>query len=173
MMKKYLTTALLICALAAPAWSHNVCMTASFDGDGVTGEAYFSTGEPVENSSVTVESEGKTVGQGQTDTQGTFNLTLPPGIKTARVTINAGMGHVAHEDLIREEIPLTTQTPSPAGASMEDIRKAVSAEIAPIKQMVMELHKAHSKPDLPRILGGIGYIVGMVGAFMWGRSRRD
>ncbi len=177
MKKTYCLMALILGLAVSPAFAHNVLMMANFEGDKVTGESYFSTGEAIEDAPVTVESNGAVVGEGETDGAGAFSIDIPSGITSAKVTINAGMGHVAHEDISREAAPEPTtevkEAPStiPSALSEQDIRKAVAAEVAPLRQMISDLHKAQTKPDMPRILGGIGYIIGIVGAFMWGRSR--
>lgn len=181
-MKKIAATLALMVLLVSPAWAHKVCMLSSFEGDSITGEAYFSTGDPIVGSPVTVESNGEEIGQGKTDENGAFSIAIPKGVLSAKVTINAGMGHVAHEDIAREGAPepstatepqaqTTAETSVPA-VSLEDVKKAVASEIAPVKKMVMDMERAQSKPDMPKILGGIGYIIGIVGAFMWGRSKR-
>ena len=177
MKKAYCLMALILGLAVSPAFAHNVLMMANFEGDKVTGESYFSTGEAIEDAPVTVESNGSIVGEGKTDKEGAFSIAIPSGVTSAKVTINAGMGHVAHEDIAREAAPEATAEAKdapvamPSGISKEDIRKAVAAEVAPLRQMISDLHKAQTKPDMPRILGGIGYIIGIVGAFMWGRSR--
>ncbi len=177
MKRSFCLIALVFCLAVSPAFGHNVLMMANFEGDKVTGESYFSTGEAIEDAPVTVESNGSIVGEGKTDKEGAFSIAIPSGITSAKVTINAGMGHVAHEDIAREAAPeATTEAKDaplamPSSISEQDIRKAVAAEVAPLRQMISDLHKAQTKPDMPRILGGIGYIIGIVGAFMWGRSR--
>ncbi len=188
MIKKYAVLMTLCLLCAAPAWAHKVCLLSAFEGDTITGEAYFSTGDPVVKAEVLIESNGAEVAKGTTSDEGGFSVPIPAGLTAVRVTINAGMGHVVHEDLTREDVPSAEEVtqalvaedsafPPPStvavtSISQEDIRKAVAAEIAPVKHMVMDISKAMSKPDLPRILGGIGYIIGIVGAFLWGKARR-
>lgn len=177
MKKTYCLMALILGLAASPAFAHNVLMMANFEGDKVTGESYFSTGEAIEDAPVTVESSGSVIGEGKTNGEGAFSIDIPSGVTSAKVTINAGMGHVAHENIAREAAPEATAEDKeapvamPSGISEQDLRKAVAAEVAPLRQMISDLHKAQTKPDMPRILGGIGYIIGIVGAFMWGRSR--
>ncbi len=176
MKRAYYLIALVFCLTVSPAFGHNVLMMANFEGDEVTGEAFYSTGEAIVDAIVTVESDGATVGEGKTNGEGAFSVAIPSGTTSAKVTVNAGMGHVAHEDIAREAAPEPAaeikETPLATSAiSEQEIKKAVAAEIAPLRQMISDLHKAQTKPDIPRILGGIGYIVGLVGAFMWGRSR--
>ncbi|SMG22112.1 carboxypeptidase regulatory-like domain-containing protein [Dethiosulfovibrio salsuginis] len=176
MKRAYYLIALVFCLTVSPAFGHNVLMMANFEGHAVTGEAFYSTGEAIADAIVTVESDGATVGEGKTDGDGAFSVAILSGTTSAKVTVNAGMGHVAHEDIAREAAPEPAaeakEAPSTiSGISEQDIKKAVAAEIAPLRQMISDLHKAQTKPDIPRILGGIGYIVGLVGAFMWGRSR--
>ncbi len=178
-------TLCLLCA--APAWAHKVCLLSNFEGDTVAGEAYFSTGDPVVKADVLIESDGAEVARGTTTDEGSFSIAIPSGLTAVRVTINAGMGHVVFEDITREAAPAaeeTAETNAPASRaagtpnaavvsiSQEDIRKAVAKELAPIKHTVMDIAKSMSEPDLPRILGGIGYIIGIVGAFLWGKARR-
>nr|WP_321501429.1 hypothetical protein [uncultured Dethiosulfovibrio sp.] len=177
MRRSYYLIALVFCLTVSPAFGHNVLMMANFEGDAVTGEAFYSTGEAIADAIVTVESDGATVGEGKTDEAGAFSVAIPSGTTSAKVNVNAGMGHVAHEDIARDAAPKPAaevkEAPSTISSTIseQDIKKAVAAEIAPLRQMISDLHKAQTKPDIPRILGGIGYIVGLVGAFMWGRSR--
>ncbi|WP_198003040.1 energy-coupling factor ABC transporter permease [Dethiosulfovibrio peptidovorans] len=48
---------------------------------------------------------GEEIGQGKTDENGAFSITIPKGVLSAKVTINAGMEHVAHEEIAREGAP--------------------------------------------------------------------
>ncbi len=178
--------------LTAPSWGHNLLAASSFEGDSIVGETFFSTGEPAEGADVLVESDGKVIAKGQSNKDGSFRMSVPPDVTSVRVTVDAGMGHVSREELEREmfvdpsaprsdasiSVPSAVSASGATASSLffsvseDDLRKILAMEITPLKKMIMELHKTASKPDFPKIAGGVGYIIGIVGAYLWGRSRR-
>lgn len=193
-MRKILCAVLCFFCLTAQSWGHNLLAASSFEDDFIVGETFFSTGEPAQGADVLVESDGKVIAKGQSHKDGSFRVAVPPDVTSVRVTVDAGMGHVSREELEREifvdpsasaprndasiSVPSAVSASGASASSLfssvseDDLRKILAMEITPLKKMIMELHKTASKPDFPKIAGGVGYIIGIVGAYLWGRSRR-
>ena len=180
------------------AMAHKVTVFAWVEGDTVLGEAKFSGGRKAQNSDIIVQDmNGKELLRTKTDTNGEFSFPVPA--KTAmRIELIAGMGHKAEWTIPLEDIDETAaaqesapappepsgntapkQAQSPAGsvdpAQLEAIvekavTKALNKKITPLTKMVADLEQ--KGPSMNEILGGIGYIFGLMGVAMYFSSRR-
>ncbi len=170
---------------ALPSEAHRVLLFAYFEGKILTGEAYFSGGEAAQNVPVEVASGDVLLVRGRTDEKGAFVLPLeivPPG--GVRVTVKAGMGHQAtamvggksEEEssaaLEKDKSSESERDFQNPGISSEEMRQIVKQELAPLKEMLFSLQKNQEEPGIPEVMGGIGYIFGLVGMYMWYRGGR-
>jgi nickel transport protein len=173
----------------SPAWAHKVNVFAYIEGETVKGEAYFSDGAPVKNSAVQVrDNEGKVLAESVTDGDGQFVLPLPRSLKTFSVVVSGGAGHQGKMELTRSEEGMSPRQEKEMeeGRHMETgkngdvdvrdleqtLRRIVREETEPLKRLLSETNKQLSKPGLVEVIGGIGYIVGLVGIALWAGNRK-
>ena len=158
---------LLSAVLLAPvdATAHRVNVFAWLEGDTVHVQAGFSRKNPARQSAVAVllGSEADTASvllSGSTDDSGAFSFPLPPEARAHGLTIrvNAGQGHqnewcMKAEEFVAAKTQATNAAPSPAA----------SPKPAP---------RPDDGPRLRDIVGGLGWIVGLVGIGMAVHARR-
>lgn len=197
-----LVALLVFCVvLAAPALAHRVNIFAYVEGEDVVVECSFSRSNPVRKGRIEVRDDsGQILVTGQTDQAGHFRFPVPPQAVQSgsglTVRVLAGEGHqnewiVDNSELTQGAMPASapdSPDPQPGSAvaqaeptaaqpttgltraEMEDvINAALDAKLAPIKRAVLE----KSGPGMTEIIGGIGWILGLVGlaAYFKGRPR--
>lgn len=110
-------------------------------------ESYFSDGKRCQNSRIEVfDSLGNKLLEGKTNKEGEFSFT-PPKKTDLRIVLTASMGH-------RDEYVI------PAGESPEG-EEGKASKIQP-----------HEGISFIRVMGGIGFIFGIMGIILYFRSRR-
>ena len=178
------------------AMAHRVIAFASYDGENVTVECYFPGGTPIKQGEIKVEdSTGKIVATGKTDQKGIFSF-RPHGIPPLTIYVEAGPGHLA-KTVIDPDLSLKGETmpgavpateENPANMVSQHHEKAGCGEwtgyhhpqlsqilgaIRGIREDVRELKKEQEKVHTRDILGGIGYILGIMGIWAFMKVRRD
>lgn len=178
---------------AGPAKAHKVMIFAWVEGDTVYTESKFSGGKVVKKGEILVyDLEGRRLLEGKTNERGEFSFKVPEKT-TLRIVLQAGMGHRAEWTIPAEEIeaPPAEQTgtatsqqtalkeperpmqPAP-GISPNDIQlaveKALDKKLKPMFKMLAEFRERG--PSVTDILGGIGYILGLVGIASYFHYRR-
>jgi len=187
--------ALLLCLTSTLALAHKVNMFAYVEGDQVFLEGYFSDGKKAMNSEVKVfDDQGKLVWQGKTNEAGEASFKLPETGHDLRITINAGMGHRAEYRLSASEIgggeadvatdgPAESEAASTAsggsttavagGIDPKQLRHIVRREVGEaIKPLVRGLSELKERRGISDIVGGIGIIAGLLGAWFFVQARR-
>lgn len=178
---------------AGAAHAHKVNVFAYLEGNQIYVQGYFMDGKKAKNSTVIVYGEkGERLREGVTNEAGeyVFPVSAKQGI---RVVLNAGQGHQAEYALSADELAGGGAAPagsaaevSPAAETMgvdvvnqpatggDDmaavVRHAVQAGILPLAREIDELKERRSFSD---ILGGIGFIVGILGLFAYVKSRKQ
>jgi nickel transport protein len=184
-----------------PALAHKVTIFAWVEGDTVHTQSKFSGGKRAKNSTVVVyDMDGNQLLEGKTDENGEFSFKVPKrtGLKVA---LKASMGHLAEWTIPVEEITGVTdvsasaapeinkdtpardtaplvgeQESSPTGIGLdrEEVQALIDAsldkKLAPVLSMLADA--AEPGPRLSEVLGGIGYIFGLVGVGLYFSSRR-
>jgi nickel transport protein len=181
---------LIICmaavlATSAPAWSHGVNVFAWVEGQRVMVESKFSGGKRPVNATVRVlDLKGRELLTGQTDDQGRWAFELPQ--KTAlKIVLEAGMGHRAEWILQAEEVGAATVEAAPPAPSAQDqpapaeagdlearLGKVVAQALQPLNTRLARLENDRQGPGFQDILGGLGYILGLVGIGAYVQARR-
>jgi nickel transport protein len=186
---------LLLSVVASTAYAHKVNVFAYVEGDQVYIQGYFSDGSKAKNSDVTVyASDGQELTKGQTDEDGAFTFPTQGQQQALRVVLNAGMGHQAAYDIPMDEMagattavtaaPPPSQDPAPradepraggdsaapAQISEAAIRKAVAEGVLPLAREISELKERRGFSD---IVGGIGFIVGVLGMLAYLKARQE
>jgi nickel transport protein len=181
---------LLLSSLIAHA--HNVVGGVYVNGVDIEGEAGFSNGT-MANAGTKVkitDQSGTPLGEVETDDQGFFMFTAKKKI-TYLFEINMGAGHILKMQLPADELPddldsgaATTNTNSGTNKSSTlvsnvakgdnspintlHLEKAIAKQIIPLRKEIQALKKS----GLRDILGGIGYIFGLLGVVALIRERR-
>ena len=178
-------------------YAHKVNMFAYSEGSDIFIEGYFSDGHKAQNSIVTVYApDGKQLLQGTTDDKGQFSFPIPE--KTdLRIVLNAGMGHrteyVIKASEISDDIAMSPIASTDSVAATEAmtntgdessttsdrvsnkelkimIERAVGQSIKPLMREVSEMKEERS---LGTIVGGIGYIFGVLGIIFYIMARKE
>lgn len=184
------------------AWAHKVNVFAYVEGDTVVAECYFNDGRKCRDSTIQVfDNTGKKLLEGTTDVEGRFSFKAPVRTDLV-IRLSASMGHGAEYTVPAAELPEglpsapeaateTSKSPSPKalpGARQtgpseglptqgspdltgfeQAVDRAVARQLAPIRR-VLEEHQR--KQRLSDIVGGIGYIIGLMGLAMYFHSRQ-
>jgi nickel transport protein len=164
--------------------AHRVNVFAWAEGDTVYVEGKFSGGKKINGGKIIVtDSSGVEVLTGQTNDRGEFSFKRPQPTEL-KIILEAGMGHRAewilpvddgHADHASEEPQSKkTETEIYAGASRAEIEaiiaKALDEKMKPMLKMLAESQE--KGPGIGDILGGIGYIIGLVGIAAYFHSRK-
>ena len=179
------------CLIQPPAaLAHKVSLFAWVEGDTVYTLSKFSGGKKVNQGRLVVfDPDGHKLLEGVTDDQGEFAFKVPQK-SDLRLELIAGSGHKGHWRVPLEEItgapgkgsPGDT-SPSPAQAETVDhdstvqaehleaaIEKVLDKKLKPVMKMLAEANQPG--PSFTEILGGIGYIIGLVGIAAYFKSRQ-
>lgn len=179
----------LVLLVAAPALAHRVNVFAWIEGATVFVECKYPDGTKVHEGVIRVlDSAGTELLSGKTNEKGEFSFQVPKR-EDLTIVLEAGMGHRADWPLSKQDLAAagavpepvasgrpasktearpatakdsasTASSPQPAGLD-QAIEKALDKKLAPVLRMLAEMHE--QKVRLSDILGGIGYIIGLVG----------
>lgn len=178
-------------AMTSTAYAHKVNVFAYVEGDQVYVQGYFSDGIKAKNSEVTVSAaDGRQLAHGQTNEEGAFTFPIHGQRDSLHIVLNAGLGHRSTYDIPADEMtdtPATSDPPLPAaetaggndpeGAAVPAqpslseaaVRKAVAEGVLPLAREISELKERRGFSD---IVGGIGFIVGILGVFAYFKARQ-
>ena len=178
-------TAIILIGSHGPAMAHKVMIFAWVEGDTVLTESKFSGGKKAINARVEIfDKDGKKLLDGKTDNKGEFSFKIPK-LTDLRIVLNAAMGHKAEwtvpESEIREAGNIMEKKkvaepsgPTTVGLSKEEVKKIVEdsldKKLRPIVRMITE--SKNNEPSLTEIIGGIGYIFGLMGVALYFINRR-
>lgn len=180
----------LIQISASPSMAHKVYIYAWVEGDMVFTESYFGSKKKVNGGLITVFGHsGEQLVEGHTNEKGEFAFRSPK--KTdLRIVVEAGMGHrnefilEAHdfsETVVDTEGTVNTvnkknhNVSSSLPAEAEQIRVIVEKALdSRLKPIIRELARSKKEkgPGLTEIVGGIGYIFGLMGILMFCRTKK-
>jgi nickel transport protein len=177
-------TGIILIGSNVPALAHKVMIFAWIERDTVFTESKFSGGKKAINAQVVIfDKDGKKLLEGKTDNKGEFSFKIPK-VTDLRIVLNAAMGHKAEwtvpESEIREAGTIVEEKnavqPSGAiavGLSKEEVQKIIEdsldKKLRPIVRMMTE--SKDTKPSLTEIIGGIGYIFGLMGVALYFMNR--
>lgn len=171
------------------AHAHKVMVFALAEDGRIHAEGYFADGKKAQDSLIEVfDPEGAKLLEGRTDKEGSFSFEIPE--KTSlRIVLTASMGHKAEFVVPEEEIDpssLKTEIAEPAVEQIpkgeknglfgpEQIRAIVDEELdKKLDPLIRAVLQSRAKgPSIHDVLGGIGYIVGIMGVIMYYRSKRS
>jgi nickel transport protein len=186
---------LLLAMAPISARAHKVTVFAWVEGDTVFTQSKFAGGRSAKGGRIEVyNSAGEKLLEGLSDDQGQFAFKAPKP-EALRIVLTAGAGHRGEWRLAAEEfaaaavMPKSTaaetartppQTPTPArspaatvtlsSAELEAlIENAINRKLLPVMR---RLEQQGQDPSLNDIIGGIGYIIGLVGLGAYMHARR-
>ena len=185
-----LLAALMLLAAGA-ALAHRVNVFAWVEGDMVFVECKYPDGTKVHEGVIRVlDSAGKELLSGKTNDKGEFSFKVPKQ-DDLTIVLEAGMGHRGDWPLSRQDLAPAGEAPKPGPAAApqaspkneapspaaaepaagpaspppagidQAIEKALDKKLAPVMKILAEMHE--QKVRLTDVLGGIGYIMGLVG----------
>ena len=185
-----LLAALMLLAAGA-ALAHRVNVFAWVEGDMVFVECKYPDGTKVHEGVIRVlDSAGKELLSGKTNDKGEFSFKVPKQ-DDLTIVLEAGMGHRGDWPLSRQDLAPAGEAPKPGPAAApqaspkneapspaaaepaagpaspppagidQAIEKALDKKLAPVMKILAEMHE--QKVRLTDVLGGIGYIIGLVG----------
>jgi nickel transport protein len=176
--------------LPGKAGAHRVNVFAWVEGDTVSVECQYPDGTKVHAGVIRVlDPAGKELLNGKTNDQGEFSFKIPQPT-ALKIVLEAGMGHRAEWNIAADELsgagkssgaaapaaapptpaseasPQASAAPAPVGhplpADIEQaVEKALDKKLAPVLRTLAEMHEQKVRPT--DVLGGIGYIIGLVG----------
>ncbi|MCF8066504.1 MAG: hypothetical protein K9K36_14740, partial [Desulfarculaceae bacterium] len=119
---------------------------------------------------------------------GAFSLPLPQAKPPLTLVLNAGAGHRATFELKAADLGVAAPAPkaSPAPAAAEpvaqavainqdlapQIKKAVAQAVAPLRAQLAEMALRSNEVSLRDIIGGLGWIVGLLGLAAYFKARK-
>ncbi|MGD8241955.1 MAG: hypothetical protein PVF59_03960 [Desulfobacterales bacterium] len=185
---------ILLSIVPATARAHNVSLFAWVEEGQVFTQSKFSGGRLAKNARIEVfNAAGEKLLEGRTDEQGQFAFT-PPRPEALRIVLLAGSGHRGEWRVAADEFglppadaPLASSpsvasppppdaatppqdTPAPTDTELKTlIEGALEKKLAPIRRQLAQLAQ---RPSLHDIIGGLGYIMGLVGLGAYMQSRR-
>ena len=185
----------------SPVRAHNVTVFAWVEGDTVHVESKFAGGRKPQNAPIEVyDTAGNLLLEGTTDENGTFSFAVPHKTEM-RVVLKAGMGHQAEWTIPLAEqqgVQGTAASTAPAETKPASAAAPNESQIAPAANRPVALTQAElqqaleqaldnklkpllkqaaesktSGPSINEIIGGIGYIFGLVGVGAYFHARRN
>lgn len=190
-VKIYLFSILcLVFMQSSMAQAHGVHIFAWTEGDTIFTESYYSGNKKVADGIIRVyDLSGKELLTGNTNEKGEFSFKIPQR-SDLRIVLEASMGHGAEYLFKLNESPAGSDTstegpetvktehaaPEPEiHTSRDEIRKivedAIDDRLKPLSRNIAELKKEKG-PGITEIIGGIGYIFGLMGVVLYLRSRK-
>lgn len=176
---------LLIIVISVPVFAHKVNIFAYVEGDKVYTESYFNDGKKCVNSNIEVfDSTGNKLLEGVTNEDGEFTFEIPEK-EDLKIVLTASMGHRAEYIIKASELGDVIES------NKENIRESLSPKISSVdlteiqllientldeklKPLMREIKKSReNKISVTEIIGGIGYIFGIMGIIAYFLSRKN
>lgn len=171
--------------VATPAYAHKLNVFAYAEGSTIRGEVYARGGETVHEAAVTIYGpDGAKLGETKTDHDGKFALEASFRCDH-RIVVDGGGGHLAEFTLAGGELPESlppkstrAEPPETPVAALELPKSAPSsdlpvdqeqllAQLASLERQIVQLRKQldgyEAKVRWHDVLGGLGYILGLMG----------
>lgn len=179
-------TCLFFLLVAEPVYAHKVMIFGWTEGDRVETISKFSGGKRVQNAPVMVYGpDGSLLLSGKTNTKGEFSFSRP-AVSKLKLVLEATMGHkttceVELKDPVSTEetentmddagVQVVSEKESGPCSSKEIeavVEKTLDRKLGKILQLIQE---KEDKQKISDIIGGIGYILGLIGIGLWFKNR--
>ena len=185
---------LIMLLTALPAAAHKVVLYAYVEGGQIVAEASYGDGSAVKEGKIKMFDEsGQLLKEGVTNEKGVTSLDIPAKTNL-KLKLEAGMGHQAEYTINKNQLPdiqknvsKTEENSKPQsqlketnskkmdGISEEKLRTIISQEldkkISPLNKRIIQMEKDKG-PGITEIIGGIGYIFGLMGLALYFKKGR-
>jgi len=179
----------LLLLTSSAAYAHSVYLFAWAEGDTIYTESYFGDDKKVNDGLIIVfDPSGKEILRGKTNEMGEFSFKIPQ--KTdMRIVLESSMGHGAEYIFKVDEFSDTVENteekpeimePNGSSSSVQDmdtkqirvmIEEILDSRLKPIARDLAMLQQKRG-PGLTEIIGGIGYIFGIMGIVLYFKARK-
>lgn len=196
--KKVSIVLILVLLIGSNGLAHKVNVFAYAENGMVYTESYFNDGRKVIDSTIEVFDARNNILllTGKTDKNGEFSFKIPEATGL-RIVLTASMGHkneyLLTEDEVRDAIGVAKvpeksppekmetekrQAPPERATQIYDdqlqllVEQVVEEKTAPIMKKLLKIEKQMQKPSLRDIIGGLGYILGLMGIGIYFRHKK-
>ncbi|MDH5545408.1 MAG: hypothetical protein OEZ43_07445 [Gammaproteobacteria bacterium] len=166
---------------AGAAQAHKLNIFTYAESGKIFVESYFSDGIIPKDAKVTVsDGDNAMLLEGVVNEEGNYTFATP-SVKKIQIKVDAGLGHIVKATLEGGE--MTSVSADPSNAVSDDatsstassgidaqIRKAVADANRPLARELSELKNKVYTSD---IVGGVGFIVGILGVFAFLKARKE
>lgn len=150
---------------AQPAHAHKLKLFVTQDGAQIVGKVYFAGGgAAVDIAGIVTDGQGQVVATLRSDAEGRFRLT-PGTALPLHIRFDSADGHMAEATLGDSAAPASA--PASAGP---DVEAAIARQLIPLRE---QLDRMETRARLSDIVGGVGLIAGLFGAYAWIAARRE
>ncbi len=171
-------------------FAHKLSTFAYKEKDQIIGEAYFVDGSPCINCKVEVfEEKGNKILETQTDEKGKYKFSIKEGGEL-KIKVIAGEGHFAEYKIKIEKLEKEKKSQDKENVKktisqketfysldeekIKDIlRQVIKEENEGLKNLILEMKKDMNRIKIHEILGGIGYILGILGVWSIFKKRTN
>lgn len=158
---------LVLAGLAGPGLAHGLRVFATVEGKAIVGEAYYLGGGRARNVKVAVLGPGGVrLGETVTDDQGAFTF-APVRRCDHRFVVDTGDGHLGEHTVPAAELPGDV----PAAVQDDAAGHAEHALARRIGALERKIDSYRRSVRLHDVVGGIGYIVGVMGLIAFLKTR--
>lgn len=171
---------ILLLSFSGVAHAHKLNIFTYVESGKVFVESYFSDGIVPKDATVTVKDEnGRELISDKVNDEGSYTFDVPKA-DSISIMIDAGLGHVVTAKLEGGEMSsVTSDMSNPTAGSATgtvstdleaQIRKAVAEGNKPLARELSELKNKVYTSD---IVGGIGFIIGILGLYAFFKARKE
>ncbi|MDH5174431.1 MAG: hypothetical protein OEW43_04140 [Elusimicrobiota bacterium] len=189
---------ILVLLVGSNALAHKVNVFAYAENGMVYTESYFNDGRKVIDSTIEVfdAQNNRLLLTGKTDKNGEFSFKIPLATGL-HIVLTASMGHkneyLLTEDEVRDAVGAAKlpeksppgkretekkQAPPERTTQIYDdqlqllVERVVEQKTAPIMKKLLKIEEQMQKPSLRDIIGGLGYILGLMGIGIYFRHKK-
>ena len=191
MVFKILAIFFLLFFYGSLSHAHKVYLFAWTEGDRIYTESYLSGNKKIKDGTIKVfDSEGNELLNGKTDENGEFSFQVPE-ITDLKIVLEASMGHGAeylfkkselspdhtHADEkvpdinTGKELEAEDQLTAVRDMLRKEFEMTLDARLEPLKKELAKLREDKG-PGITEVIGGIGYILGIMGIIAYMKSRK-
>ncbi|MCP3925004.1 MAG: hypothetical protein GY714_20700 [Desulfobacterales bacterium] len=181
-MLKYLYISVIILICTQISYAHKITVFAWVEGNSIHIESKFNGGRKVNKGDVSaINKAGDIIHKGKTNSKGEYTFTIKEK-SPLKIWVDAGNGHKGYWDITQGEFDGSDIEPShniePVQKNMTSEKKyesneireivdsVVSSRLKPIQRELALLRKS-KEPGFQDIAGGVGYIFGLMGIFLY------
>ncbi|MCX7916647.1 MAG: hypothetical protein N2589_00750 [bacterium] len=185
-MKKIILTFLMFSILL---YTHKINVFTYQEGNKIFVEGYFPDGKPVKNSKIEIYNEKEErILEGKTDESGIFSFNIPESEKI-KIILTSDEGHRTETFMeLKKEKKLKSERveekldkfkeikekEEKIEIDKEEIKRIVEDTIEKkINDFIREYKKEREKEKVQDIIGGIGYIIGILGIYFYFLGKKN